>query len=249
MDVNAYLKRIDYRGPLAPDAETLRGLHQAHLLAAPFENLDIHLGRPIVLDEARLFDKIVRRRRGGFCYELNGLFAALLRALGFKVTLLSARVAAGEGQFGPEFDHLVLLVQLAERWLADVGFGDSFVEPLRLDEPGEQRQRTGVYQIVRDGENLMMLKADKAGDRVDGYLFTFRPRQLADFAGMCHYQQTSPQSPFTQKRVCSRATPEGRVTLSDVRLIVTINGQRQERLLTGPEEYAAELWKHFGIEL
>ena len=249
MDVNAYLKRIDYRGPLSPDAGTLRGLHQAHLLAAPFENLDIHLGRPIVLDEARFFDKIVRQRRGGFCYELNGLFAALLRELGFDATLLSARVAAGEGRFGPEFDHLVLLVQLEERWLADVGFGDSFVEPLRLDEPGERRQRTGVYQVVRDGENWMMRETDKEGAMVDGYLFTLQPRRLADFDGMCYYQQTSPESHFTQKRVCSRATPEGRVTLSDMRLIITTDGQRQERLLAGPDEYAAQLRKYFGIEL
>src|SRR5262245_1566225 len=106
LDTNAYLKRIDYRGRLDPTAETLRGLHVAHMLSVPFENLDIPLGRPIVLDEDALFDKIVARRRGGFCYELNGLFAALLRSLGFDVTLLSAGVAHADGGFGLEFDHL-----------------------------------------------------------------------------------------------------------------------------------------------
>src|SRR5215212_1339106 len=111
MDLQAYLQRINYRGGRAPTAATLRDLHRAHLLAVPFENLDIHLGRPILLGQDALFDKIVRRRRGGFCYELNGLFAGLLRELGFEVTLLAAGVARADGGFGPEFDHLTLLVQ------------------------------------------------------------------------------------------------------------------------------------------
>src|SRR5918995_2554428 len=113
MDVDAYLERIDYRGPLAPTAETLRRLHVAHLLAVPFENLSIHAGEPVVLDDEALFEKIVARRRGGFCYELNGLFAWLLRALGFRVTMLSARVV-NRGVVGPEYDHLTLQVDLAE---------------------------------------------------------------------------------------------------------------------------------------
>ena len=250
MDVAAYLHRIHYRGPLAPTAETLRALHLAHHLAVPFENLDIHLGQPIILDEARFYDKIVRRRRGGFCYELNGLFAALLRELGFDVTMLSARVIDTKpGTIGPEFDHLVLLVQLEERWLADVGFGESFREPLRLDDPGEQQPGKGAYQVFRDGEVWKMMEKDVRGRLADGYLFTLQPRQLADFAGMCHYQQTSPDSHFTQKRICSLATPEGRVSLSDMRLIVTANGERSERELSGPADYAAALREHFGIEL
>src|SRR4051812_31453470 len=111
MDIQAYLDRIDYRGPRDPTAETLRALHAAHLLAVPFENLNVAMGWPIALDEAALFDKIVVRRRGGFCYELNGLFAALLRGLGFQVTMLSAGVAREGGGFGPEYDHLTLLVE------------------------------------------------------------------------------------------------------------------------------------------
>src|SRR5216684_5534157 len=138
MDTRAYLQRINYTGPLDPSAETLRGLQVAHLRTIPFENLSIHSGEVIVLDNHALFEKIVRRRRGGFCYELNGLFGALLRALGFDVTMLSARVANAEGIFGPDFDHMTLLVSLAERWLVDVGFGDSFLEPLQLEAEGEQ---------------------------------------------------------------------------------------------------------------
>src|SRR5262245_17464015 len=145
MDVPAYLDRINYRGPLNGDAETLRQLHLAHLRSVPFENLSIHAGEPIVLNDKALFEKIVKRRGGGFCYELNGLFSALLRSLGFKVDKLSAQVANASG-FSCDFDHMTLLVTLDERWLADVGFGESFVEPLRLDERGAQIQDGRTYR-------------------------------------------------------------------------------------------------------
>ena len=115
LDLPAYLERIDYRGPTAPAAGTLRALHRAHMFAVPFENLDIHLGRTILCDVDRFLEKIVNRRRGGFCYELNGAFAALLTALGFEVTLLSARVARPDASFGPEFDHLALRVSCSGR--------------------------------------------------------------------------------------------------------------------------------------
>jgi N-hydroxyarylamine O-acetyltransferase len=246
MNVEAYLQRIGYTGDRIPNAESLRNLHHAHMLTVPFENLDIHLGRPIVLDEKSLYEKIVLRRRGGFCYEANGLFAALLRELGFDVTLLSARVMDG-GKPGPEFDHLTLLVQLEERWLADVGFGDSFREPLRLDDPNEQRQTHGAYRLARDGEQWTVLARSSGNVWKPQYGFTLRPCQLADFADMCHYHQTSPESHFTQKRVCSLATPAGRVTLSDMRLIITQNGERQEKILASQEEYAKALRKYFGV--
>src|ERR1044072_486231 len=97
IDVEMYLQRIGYDGPVLPTARVLSALHRAHLVAVPFENLDIHLGRRLTLDEDALFDKVVKRRRGGFCYEVNSLFAALLRRIGFEVTLLSARVARGAG--------------------------------------------------------------------------------------------------------------------------------------------------------
>jgi N-hydroxyarylamine O-acetyltransferase len=248
MNLQAYLQRINYAGPLDPSIETLAGLHQAHLLAVPFENLDIHLGRPIIPDEAAFFRKIVEERRGGFCYELNGLFAALLRELGFDVTLLSARVARESGGFGPEFDHLTLLVQLEERWLADVGFGDCFREPLRLDEQGEQCQRMGSYRLAKEGIGWVLWELSKEAGWQPQYQFTLQPRRLADFAGMCHYQQTSPESHFTQKRVCSLATPEGRVTLSDSRLIVSQNGQREQRELSSQAEVESALRSWFGVE-
>jgi N-hydroxyarylamine O-acetyltransferase len=247
-DVAAYVERINYRGPLEPTIDTLRGLHRAHHLAVPFENLDIHLGRAITLDESQFFDKIVNRRRGGFCYEMNGLFAALLRGLGFDVTLLSARVGSEKGGFGPEFDHLTLLVQLEERWLADVGFGDSFREPLRLDYAGEQAQDGEAYRIAQEGDLWKLLRSEGSEWNVE-YVFTLRPRLLADFAGMCHYHQTSPESHFTRGRICSLATPGGRISLADTRLIITDMGVRREEQLGGEQDYAAALWQRFGIKL
>ncbi|HEX7182899.1 MAG TPA: arylamine N-acetyltransferase [Thermoanaerobaculia bacterium] len=248
MDIQAYLERIGYRGPLAPTAATLRALQVAHLQAVPFENLSIHAGQPIVLDEGALFDKIVVRRRGGFCYELNGLFAALLRELGFEVDLLSAEAARADGTFGPDFDHMALLVRLAERWLVDVGFGDSFREPLRLNERGEQAQGDRAYRIDEEGSALILLQRQG----VEGlwerqYRFTLQAREFPEYAGMCRYHQTSPLSHFTQRRVCSLATPEGRVTLSEMRLITTRNGVRHERMLQGEEERTATLRELFGV--
>ena len=247
MDTAAYLERIGYRGPLAPTAETLRRLQRAHLLSVPFENLSIHAGEPIVLDDEALFDKIVVRGRGGFCYELNGLFAALLRSLGFRVEMLSAAVMGREGEFGPEFDHMALLVTLAERWLVDVGFGDSFVEPLLLDECGEQAQGARAYRIDEDGDHLILMQRDGAGGWEAQYRFGLRPHVYADYAGMCHYHQTSPESHFTRRRLCSLLTEEGRVTVSDLRLITTRGGEREERELAGEEEYAGALREHFRI--
>jgi N-hydroxyarylamine O-acetyltransferase len=252
MDVTAYLQRIDCQGEVAATADTLRQLQFAHLITVPFENLSIHAGEPIVVEPNALFDKIVRRRRGGFCYEANGLFAALLRALGFQVTLLSAEVANGEGIFGPPFDHMALLVELEERWLVDVGFGDSFLRPLRLDERQAQVQGRRAYRLVSDADELVLQQRDapNAGWKSQ-YRFTLQARDYPDYAAMYHYHQTSPDSPFTQRRVCSRATANGgRLTLRDHRFITTApDGTKEERALAGEGEYTAVLQQHFGISL
>ena len=266
MNIKAYLERINYHGSLAPNAETLRALQVAHLLTVPFENLSIHAGQPIVLEDAALFTKIVEKRRGGFCYEANGLFAALLRGLGFNVAMLSAEVANAEGEFGPNFDHMALMVSLpvsslasplvssAQRWLVDVGFGDSFLEPLLLDERGDQVQRSRAYRILSDGTRLLLMRRDE-GDEGDEwkaqYRFTLQTYSYGDYADMCRYHQTSPQSHFTRSRICSRATEDGRITLGEMRFITTSQSGahqvRQERTLTSEEEYAAVLRDQFGI--
>ena len=245
-NIKAYLERINYHGSTAPTAETLRALQLAHLQTVPFENLSIHAGEPIVLDDNALFTKIVEKRRGGFCYECNGLFAALLRTLGFDVTMLSAEVANAHGGYGEPFDHMTLMVSESQRWLVDVGFGDSFLEPLLLDERGEQVEGKRAYRIVDEDNYLVLLRRDP-DTWTPQYRFTLQPHEFADYAGMCRYHQTSPESHFTQKRVCSRATESGRITLSEMRLIETRDDERHEQVLANQEEYAAALNRHFGV--
>jgi N-hydroxyarylamine O-acetyltransferase len=247
IDAGAYLRRIGYGGPLQPTADTLRQIQAAHLLAVPFENLSIHAREPIVLDDAALFDKIVVRRRGGFCYELNGLLAALLRQLGFDVTMLSAGAVGADGTFGPPFDHMALMVGLEERWLVDVGFGDSPREPLRLDARTVQEQGGRAYRITNAGATLILSQRDGTGAWSDQYRFDLAPHVYADYAGMCHYHQTSPDSHFTRQRLCSLATSDGRVTISGSRLIVTSRGQRREWPLEDEQACAGALRHHFGI--
>src|SRR5262245_26196567 len=237
MDVEAYLKRIDYRGPLQQDFETLRQLHLAHLLQVPFENLSIHAREPIVLNDTALFEKIVTRRRGGFCYELNGLFAALLRELGFEVAMLSAQVANDQGEFSRDFDHMTLMVGIKPaRWLADVGFGDSFIEPLALETERENRQRESTYRIVCQNERMLLEQAKDSGWKPQ-YRFSLIPYQYSDYVEMCQYHQTSPDSHFTRQRICSRLTTRGRISLSDMRFIVIEDAQREVRVITNQDEY------------
>ncbi|HVN02908.1 MAG TPA: arylamine N-acetyltransferase [Bryobacteraceae bacterium] len=247
MDVPAYLARIAYRGPCGASPGVLRDLHLAHLYAVPFENLDIHSGRPIRLDSAALFDKIVTRRRGGFCYELNGLFAELLAALGFRVTLLSAEVARQSGGFSPEFDHLAVRVDLEETWLADVGFGDGFRRPLRVDQAAEQVQGEATYSIVHDCDYRILLRRDPGSGWTPQYRFKLAPHALGEFAARCHFHQTSPESHFTQGRICTLATPAGRLTLSGLRLIETTSAGRAEYALADETSYASVLRERFGV--
>jgi N-hydroxyarylamine O-acetyltransferase len=247
--LSAYLDRIQYSGRTEATAEVLRNLQRAHLLSVPFENLDIGLGRRIVCEEQAFLRKIVDQRRGGFCFELNGAFAALLRDLGFPVNLLSARVPREDGNDGPEFDHLALRVDLQEPWLADVGFGDSFLEPLRLELRTEQQQGATTFRIERRGSSLQVERKQTDGAWKPEYCFTLIPRQLDEFKGMCHYHQTSPESTFTRKSICTRATPEGRITLAGWNLILTSNGKREEFSLHSDQEWREALQQHFGVVL
>ena len=250
MNIEAYLRRINYTGSTALTAETLRDLQVAHLKTVPFENLSIHAGEPIVLEGEALFKKIVEQRRGGFCYECNGSFAGLLRALGFQVEMLAAGVADREGGFGPVFDHMALSVTLAERWLVDVGFGDSFLEPLLLDSREEQTQGTQSFRIDADNDNLILLRRNDGEDWQPQYRFTLQSFGFPDYEEMCRFHQTSPESHFTQNVICSRVTEDGRITLSgDMRLVTTAGPQRtrHEQLLGSREEYDRVLQDRFGI--
>jgi N-hydroxyarylamine O-acetyltransferase len=244
----AYLDRIGMGRPASADSAALRALHLAHQVAVPFENLSIHLDEPISLDEPALLAKIVARRRGGFCYELNGAFALLLRGLGFEVTLLAAR-AFGESGLGPPYDHLALLVGGTDGtgpWLADVGFGAHSHYPLLFDARDEQDDPGGRFRLVDAAEGDVEVWKNGRGE----YRLERRPRSLADFAATCWWHQTSPASHFTRGTICSRLTGDGRISLSGRLLIrTTAAGARSERPLTTDGEVLAAYRDDFGIRL
>jgi N-hydroxyarylamine O-acetyltransferase len=251
--VAAYLGRIGATRPHTADAAALRALHRAHLMTVPFENLSIHLGERISLDPADLIDKIVTRRRGGFCYELNGAFALLLQALGFGVVLAGVRVNEAAG-LGPPFGHLSLLVGVpgapgapgqAGTWVADVGFGSHSIYPLRYVLGEEQADPGGRFLLAEANCG----DTDVFKDGQPQYRIEPRPRSLADFVPTCWWQQTSPGSHFTQATICSRVTEDGKISVSGRTLIVTSAGSRTERPLASDGAVLAAYRDHFGIAL
>ncbi|MEV0171791.1 arylamine N-acetyltransferase [Streptomyces sp. NPDC050803] len=261
--VDAYLSRLGVEHPAWPTVDVLRELHVRHLQTVPFENLSIHLGEEIVLEEKRLVDKLVGARRGGFCYELNGAFGALLAALGYEVALLAARVYVEEGRLGIPYDHLALRVRTVDggEWLADVGFGAHSHYPLALEARGEQVDPGGTFRIVEAGPDAAGVRgghrAPEAADLDvirDGrpqYRLETRPRVLGDFVAGAWWHSTSPNSHFTRSLVCSRVTEDGgRITLSGRTFKATAaDGAREERELGTDEEVLAVYRERFGVEL
>jgi N-hydroxyarylamine O-acetyltransferase len=246
-DVAAYLSRIGVARPPELDAAALRELHLAHLMAVPFENLSIHLDEPISLEPADLIAKIVRRRRGGFCYELNGAFALLLESLGAQVSRVAARVH-GESGLGPPFDHLALIVRLADGsgpWLADVGFGRHSRYPLQFDSRAAQDDPAAVFRLAdaEDGD------VDVLKDDAPQYRLEPRARSLSDFLPTCWYQQTSPRSHFTQGTICSLLTQDGRISLAGRTLIRTTADGRDEQQLSSDDGLLAAYRDHFAISI
>lgn len=263
VEVDAYLRRLGVEHPAWPTVDVLRELHLRHLQTVPFENLSVHRGEEIVLEEKRLLDKVVGARRGGFCYELNGAFGALLGALGFDVTLLAARVHAKEGKLGIPYDHMALKVRTVDggTWLADVGFGAHSHHPLAFEARGEQEDPAGVFRIVEAGpdeagargghEAAEAVDLDVVMDGRPEYRLERRPRVLGDFVAGAWWHSTSPASHFTQSLVCSRVTEEGgRITLSGRTFKTTAaDGTREERELGTDEEVLGVYREWFGIEL
>ncbi|MFD8170948.1 arylamine N-acetyltransferase [Streptomyces cellulosae] len=260
---DAYLRRLGMERPARPTPDALRELHLRHLRTVPFENLSVHLGEEIVLDEKRLLDKVVKAGRGGFCYELNGAFGALLTALGYDVTLLAARVYGDGGRLGVPYDHLALRVRTEDGgdWLADVGFGAHFHLPLAFGEREEQRDPAGVFRIaeaepdaagVRGGHDAAgAADLDVLRDGRPVYRLETRPRALADFTAGAWWHRTSPHSHFTRSLVCSRVTDDGgRITLGGRRLTLTApDGTRQERDAGSDAEVLSIYRGEFGITL
>ena len=244
-----YLERINYQGDLTPSAETLKQLQVAHLHSVPFENLSIHYDQAIILTEEQLFEKVVGRRRGGFCYELNGLFALLLRDLGFRVEKIAAEVYS-DGSFSAPFDHMALLVELERQWLVDVGFGRSFIEPLLYYETDGQVQKSGTYKVEQTGDYWHYLALDSDGAYQPQYRFTQQAYDFPDYEARCHYQQFDPNSHFRKSRMATLPTGTGRITLSDLKFITTTyKGGREETMLADEAAFQKCLLDSFGLRL
>lgn len=248
MNKEAYLERIGLGGAgLKADAESLRSLQRAHLLTVPFENLDIHWNRPIVLDVDEFYAKVVGEQRGGFCYELNGLFNELLRSVGFTTRLVSARVFNGKVH-GPEYDHAAIIATIGdEEFLADVGFGDFATEPLRFVVDIEQPDATGTFMIRRFGSDCLEVAKRDGDEWKSQYIFKDIARDLSELSQMCDFQQYSPESHFTKGKVCSLLTETGRKTLTDKSFIVTVAGEKSEQPVESTHALEKLLLKEFGI--
>jgi N-hydroxyarylamine O-acetyltransferase len=250
-EVELYLQRIRAASSGEANLDQLRHLQNQHLLEVPFENLDVIWGNPIRLQLDELYDKIVNRRRGGFCYELNGLFAWLLSSLGYPVDLLSARVYGEERRnFGPEFDHMALWVHLERPYLVDVGFGDGFRQPLLLPD-GQTEDISGHYRLLATlpDEDELELQHQEGGLWKAQFRFKLHAHPLEDFAEMCHYHQSSPNSSFTQGALCSRATADGRITLTQSELILTRGSEKMKTPVRGQEHFKQLLDKYFSITM
>ncbi|WP_027707989.1 arylamine N-acetyltransferase family protein [Zooshikella ganghwensis] len=220
MDSSNYLRRIGCTKE-QPTLTFLRKLHQAHLQQVPFENLNVIYSQPIELKLPWLYQKIVLQQRGGFCFELNGLFGWLLSELGYRVSLVAAEVYdEKQNEFTPPFDHLALLVNLEQPWLVDVGFGDSFRSPLPLLMGKEHTDISGCYRLQQK-EGFWVLEMYTQLQWLPRYRFHSSPVALSDFTERCHYHQTSFASKFKRNLLCSKALVDGRITLHDTTLIKT----------------------------
>jgi N-hydroxyarylamine O-acetyltransferase len=248
MEQKNYLARINYRGKLEPTLAVLSELQLAHLLHVPFENLDIH--NKVKIDLSKSYEKVIDHNRGGFCYELNSVFFQLLKSIGYNVKMISARVFNNNSKtYGAEFDHLASIVKIdAEEYLVDVGFGEFAFHPLKVELNIEQEDARGIFKFEKGDENYWIVsKKNTEGEFVPEYKFSMIERKLDEFEAMCLYHQTSPQSHFTQNRICSLPTKEGRITLSNYTFKVTTNGNVEEKQLANETEVTELLSKYFNI--
>lgn len=256
MDLNAYFRRIAYPHRMVyQNLATLQELQRQHVQTIPFETLDIHNQIPILLQTDSLFQKVILDKRGGYCYELNILFHHLLSLCGFHVSMVSGRLLHRYG-YGREFEHMALVVELQGRkWLVDVGYGDFSLAPLAIT-PGEiQSDGRNCYQIIDpvvvEGRSYLGVAKWNASqqDFKINYIFTPEPREMADFAPMNEFHQTSPASHFANSLICTLPTAEGRISLVNNKLIRTENGKRQMRVIRDESHRDEILEKYFHMDM
>jgi len=248
-NLDSYLERIEYSGNKDTSEETLRDLHIAHTLNVPFENIDVFYRRPVRLDEASLFRKIVENRRGGYCFEMNGIFSIALRKLGFNVTNLLARVTIDGSHYTTKTHQVILVKTGNKKWLADVGFGnDGIIAPLLIDEDAGQKQFAHVYRICNDPEFGYVLQKKEGNSYRALYAFTLDECYPEDFEMSNHYTATFPESFFMKMRMCTMPTKEGRITLVDDRFKRVTNGFVTETSVNNEDEFKRYLGEYFRLD-
>ncbi|MEM8894822.1 MAG: arylamine N-acetyltransferase [Bacteroidota bacterium] len=251
IDVDGYLQRINIRRSYQPTLLYLKQLHRAHLYSVPFENLDIYHGNKIILDVDRTYKKVVERNRGGFCYELNGLFYHLLLQLKYDCKLISAQVYREDGSLGPDFDHVAIIVRIdGVSWLVDVGFGDGFIDPKRLEPYQSMLDYNRYFKFEQDpDDNYIMLMSEEGVDYKKKYKFSIESKEYIQFMEMCDYHQNDPKSLFKKRKLITLATKSGRITLTDRQLKTKYMGEESIMELLNQDEFYSKLEHHFGIAL
>lgn len=245
MDVNKYLQRINIGKPININLESLSYLQNNHILSIPFENLDVMNGVHIPLDVETYYEKIVNKKRGGFCYELNGLFHWLLEQLGFSSYLVSATIHRSDGNWGLAGSHAAQIITLDQPYLVDVGFGNSARIPLPLT--GESREDvSGEYRILSVDNGFFHKQRKEEDNWRSLYRFSKSEKELTDFKDVCHHVQTSPESHFTQRLLVTIARENGRLTLARNKLTITENGNKQEKEID-EKDIPSLLAEEFGI--
>ncbi len=248
MNIQAYLDRIGYKGKQEVSLAVLRSLHGQHIFSVPFENLDIHYGKEISLDVTSIYKKVVEKKRGGFCYELNLLFHSLLRELGFESRIIAARIFDSQGLIGPAFDHMCLLVELEQLWLVDVGFGDLFLQPMALQEDTIQTDGRNYFKVEKMAVNeyVLLMSSGKA-PFCRKYTFSTQAKVVSDFVPLCQDKQTNPNSYFVKNKVCTKPTRTGRITLFNQKLIHKAGEQKLESFLKDEEQFTEILKNEFNL--
>lgn len=253
MKLDNYLHRINYRQSPQNNLQTLNELHRKHVFAIPFEDLDIHLKKPLKIDVASLYEKIIVEKRGGFCYELNFLFYNLLKEIGFDCKIVSARIYDKKEGLGVEFDHLAILVKLEEDWLLDVGYGNLFTEPMKLPSKIDNyvyKDRDAIYKITQLNESNYILSESRKGYKFKKiYTFDIIPRKIEEFYEQIDFKQHSEESYFVKNRICTIPTEEGRITLFNNKFIKTTGQGKEEHTIQSDEEFYQLVKEEFDMNV
>jgi N-hydroxyarylamine O-acetyltransferase len=247
MDIKQYLSRFNATEFQETNLENLTKLQQLHMYHIPFENLDVMHRRPIYLEKEQFYKKIVLNNRGGFCYELNGLFTWLLRKLGYHASVVAGTVSTPDGGWVKSDSHAAVIVELNQPYLVDVGFGDSFRQPLTLDGK-EYRDVSGTYKVEKKSGLVFDLICKEKSDNPILYRFNDKERELPYFYKGCVFHQVSPESNLTKRDTATIATKDGRITLTGNTLTITEKEKKSKRELTGAEKNIA-LEQYFGINM